>query len=1207
MSDTPEFQRPRWEVVREVRFAVVLYGGVSLAIYINGVAQELLKMVRATAPHPDLPDRALLAEHELRGTERVYRRLGQILNAPSAQRDRIAQLTHDAATADATFDDSIELDAQERAPREVTAELAEAPIWTRFIVDIISGTSAGGINGIYLGKALANGQSLDTLHDLWVREGNIETLIYDKRSAFGDIELEALPPSLLNSRRMYGLLNRALDDMDAPTTGSPDRRGERALVDQLDLFITTTDLRGLPILMRLSDGVVSEARYRNFFQFRFESARTKTLMNGGEDVKASRAQRDTRGAIIHDRNDFEKKNNPFLAFAARCTSAFPFAFEPMELVDIDLMLGQLPDPEGLKKRWGRFFPDYQPASRSDSAARATLPPTAFEFHNRPFADGGYLDNKPFGHALDALVARRASIPVERKLVYVEPSPEHPEDRMALLTRPNAIENVSLALSLAREERIRDEVQRVLSRNRLIERIQRIVTGSEEAVRKRAATVAQSAMKLPGSSTTPEVASAQLGGPVTAPAVDELAHTLAAAAEKYKLEDVDAGIQTYGVAYAGYHRLKVAAVSDDLATAVARLANFDDDSDELFALRYLVRAWRNLTYIDPDAADRSVENRSAESGEHAPALTGGPTAAPTRTQNAFLLEYDLTYRIRRADFVLGKIDAFHCLDGDAAVMFNKSGLGAIPTDAATRAAIRAFLGELGAQLSRAYATLRAGRDEITTRPTDSGVSAEIVALRKTVEGTGITRETLAAVLQAASETARNRAAERVVRAQWAAFAGLAESLAERMKVASGLASDLALAAFAPRVLPTDANEIRPPNPLSPTLREGLRAVIRDYYLQYNYYDVIAFPILFSTEVGEELDTVDIVRISPEDAKSLIDERASGRRKLAGTALGHFGAFMQRSWRVNDILWGRLDGAERLIATALAHVDLRQTLGADLIAQAHRGVLREDVRAPDRAAMWDLVVGALQATPASPAAEQDAGPGTQGGEVDRSTESAKARIAGADDSQRRARQSFMNTESLRQFFATRYTVDRQLDRRITLDALSRSTRVLGAILQGTTADAASSTAAALPARIGTVVARLGSVVWGIVQVGVPGGLAGTFASRVFKILYVFELLLILTGVFFNGGTTGPGLLLLVLTLAAHFAVATTREYLMYGIGSRLRWVRAALIAVMIAFMAIGVTTVTKLVRDPKPLCAWALQHGWLGRLVPTTCLRDVGGRR
>ena len=46
MADKPVEFNPQ----REVRFAVVMYGGVSLAIYINGVAQELLNMVRATAP-----------------------------------------------------------------------------------------------------------------------------------------------------------------------------------------------------------------------------------------------------------------------------------------------------------------------------------------------------------------------------------------------------------------------------------------------------------------------------------------------------------------------------------------------------------------------------------------------------------------------------------------------------------------------------------------------------------------------------------------------------------------------------------------------------------------------------------------------------------------------------------------------------------------------------------------------------------------------------------------------------------------------------------------------------------------------------------------------------------------------------------------------------------------------------------------------------
>ncbi|HWO08399.1 MAG TPA: hypothetical protein VNN80_02935, partial [Polyangiaceae bacterium] len=39
-----------YECQQEIRLAVVMYGGVSLCIYINGVAQELLQLVRATAP-----------------------------------------------------------------------------------------------------------------------------------------------------------------------------------------------------------------------------------------------------------------------------------------------------------------------------------------------------------------------------------------------------------------------------------------------------------------------------------------------------------------------------------------------------------------------------------------------------------------------------------------------------------------------------------------------------------------------------------------------------------------------------------------------------------------------------------------------------------------------------------------------------------------------------------------------------------------------------------------------------------------------------------------------------------------------------------------------------------------------------------------------------------------------------------------------------
>jgi hypothetical protein len=39
-------------IEKEVRFAVVMYGGVSLAIYMNGIAQELLTLV-VQSENPD--------------------------------------------------------------------------------------------------------------------------------------------------------------------------------------------------------------------------------------------------------------------------------------------------------------------------------------------------------------------------------------------------------------------------------------------------------------------------------------------------------------------------------------------------------------------------------------------------------------------------------------------------------------------------------------------------------------------------------------------------------------------------------------------------------------------------------------------------------------------------------------------------------------------------------------------------------------------------------------------------------------------------------------------------------------------------------------------------------------------------------------------------------------------------------------------------
>src|SRR5690242_13812054 len=124
------------EPEREVRFAVVIYGGVSLAIYINGIVQELLRMVRSTS--------AAVPADKLQYSEKVYRKLACLVG----------------------LGETIDPSAMDRATR--IYERPAASPRTKFVADIFSGTSAGGINAVFCGKALATGENLDELARLWI-------------------------------------------------------------------------------------------------------------------------------------------------------------------------------------------------------------------------------------------------------------------------------------------------------------------------------------------------------------------------------------------------------------------------------------------------------------------------------------------------------------------------------------------------------------------------------------------------------------------------------------------------------------------------------------------------------------------------------------------------------------------------------------------------------------------------------------------------------------------------------------------------------------------------------------------------------------------------------------------------------------------------------------------------------------------------------
>ncbi|MEA2509381.1 MAG: hypothetical protein QOG21_1463, partial [Actinomycetota bacterium] len=173
--------------IKELRLGLVCYGGVSLAIYMHGITKEIHKLVTASNAY----------ESSGAGSE-----------------DPVNPF--DEATSEHVYWELLK------------AQEAKTGIRTRVVVDVISGTSAGGINGIFLAKALAHNLSQQSLRDLWMDKGDIKKLLrgwgwlplWSKAPWFagsailkrGNIE----PP--LRGTEMCTWLFGALKDMDNTTS-----------------------------------------------------------------------------------------------------------------------------------------------------------------------------------------------------------------------------------------------------------------------------------------------------------------------------------------------------------------------------------------------------------------------------------------------------------------------------------------------------------------------------------------------------------------------------------------------------------------------------------------------------------------------------------------------------------------------------------------------------------------------------------------------------------------------------------------------------------------------------------------------------------------------------------------------------------------------------------------------------------------------------
>jgi predicted acylesterase/phospholipase RssA len=403
---------------KELRLALVCYGGVSLAVYMHGITKEIWHLARASR-----------AFHEGNG---------------------------------------ISLSPSERLYADLLATISNhANIRLRVLTDIVAGASAGGINGIFLAQAVASGQSLDPLTELWLNDADVDHLLDpDAKMPSRFSKIWAMPLVWAFANRQETVF---MDELDAeaheklarfmrsrwfePPFGGPvftrlllkafdamasGPRGARLLPDEqpLDLFVTVTDFHGHPERLRLnSPPEIIETEHRLTLSFRDDPGEPTAM-----------------GDI------------PELTFAARATASFPGAFPPFTVTELDTVL----DEED------RQWPGREPFLARILPRRAA----AGEAHTAVLIDGSVLANAPFRPAIDALRMRPARREVDRRFVYIDPKPGLRSVKLNLrgeAQTPGFFTTIFGAMSdLPREQPIRDNLDAIAGRSARIARMRAIV-------------------------------------------------------------------------------------------------------------------------------------------------------------------------------------------------------------------------------------------------------------------------------------------------------------------------------------------------------------------------------------------------------------------------------------------------------------------------------------------------------------------------------------------------------------------------------------------------------------------------------------------------------------------------------------------------------------------------------------------------------------
>jgi patatin-related protein len=427
---------------KELRLALVCYGGVSLVLYMQGVIKEFLKLTRASKAYHSIDD------PERRQVETFATMSG------NDGRERDTEATYFSLL-----------------------QLVGRKLDLRIIVDSVAGASAGGISGIILARALAHDLSIDHLRNRWLEETDVLRLLAKSQRAHAwskwflypllwvllrsrmfapvtDRDVRRKLSTFFRSRwleapfdgdRFLELLFDGLSDMRSPGVASSSLLPPGHV---LDLAVSVTDFFGYPRRVEINTPMVIQEREQSLL-WTFNYCHWK---DGRET------------------SDFNDDNVPALALAARATSSFPGAFPPVQLTDIDRLL----------ERRGLEWP-----------SRSRFLNKTFREHIRAgidpkktsFMDGSIVNDKPFSAAINAIRERAAYRDVDRRLVYIDPDPEQaspPPDARA----PSFLQTLGTAIfEIPLRGPIHEELARIAQFNGSIKRMRTVLMAARpESVR-----------------------------------------------------------------------------------------------------------------------------------------------------------------------------------------------------------------------------------------------------------------------------------------------------------------------------------------------------------------------------------------------------------------------------------------------------------------------------------------------------------------------------------------------------------------------------------------------------------------------------------------------------------------------------------------------------------------------------------------------------